>query len=140
MFIPFIQSKHPFFFEIFLHSPFRYEEQIISFVRELFKSYEFPSVDCKLTDFYPDLSSSSSTSSRFVSVRSWLKSRVTRSSPIRFSPIDTFAIGERPPDFRQYTPWTFANTLPGLSPIHSLDFRQLANVHCAFVGVTYLQI
>ena len=48
----------------------RYEQQINEFVRELLKSYDFPPGDYKLTDLYPETSSSSV---RFVPVRFWLK-------------------------------------------------------------------
>ncbi|CAF3428145.1 unnamed protein product [Rotaria socialis] len=49
----------------------KYEEQVVSFVRQLLKSYDFPPLNCKLTDLYPDMNASSS--ARFVLVRSWLK-------------------------------------------------------------------
>ncbi|CAF1088574.1 unnamed protein product [Rotaria sordida] len=52
----------------------KYEEQVTSFVRQLLKSYDFPPMDSKLTDLYPDLNQSSLSSTRFVLVRSWLKS------------------------------------------------------------------
>lgn len=50
---------------------YRYEEQVVSFVRQLLKSYDFPPLNYKLTDLYPDMNASSS--ARFVLLRSWLK-------------------------------------------------------------------
>jgi hypothetical protein len=58
---------------------------------------------------------------------------VTRISPIWLSPI-----GESPLYFHQYTLRTFVNWREStvFSPIYPHDFRQLANVHCAFTSVT----
>jgi hypothetical protein len=49
----------------------------------------------------------------------------------------TFAIGECPPYFRQYTLMTFANWRDStlLSPIYPHNFRQLARVHYTFANI-----
>ncbi|UJR29306.1 hypothetical protein I4U23_010520 [Adineta vaga] len=49
----------------------KYEQQINSFVRDLLKSYQLPSNDCKLTDLYPDMSALPS--ARFIPIQFWLK-------------------------------------------------------------------
>ncbi|CAF1139632.1 unnamed protein product [Adineta steineri] len=49
----------------------KYEQQVTLFVRELLKSYNFPSINCKLTDLYPDMAATPSAC--FIPVQLWLK-------------------------------------------------------------------
>ncbi|CAF4469763.1 unnamed protein product, partial [Adineta steineri] len=49
----------------------KYEEQVTLFVRELLKSYNFPLINCKLTDLYPDMAATPSAC--FIPVQLWLK-------------------------------------------------------------------
>ena len=53
----------------------------------------------------------------------------------------TFAIGERPLYFRQYTSCTVANWRMStiLSPVYPLNSRQLANVHYTFASIPFEQ-
>lgn len=75
LYIQFISSWILFFSsvkKIELKRIFRYEKQINDFVRELLHSYEFPSNECKLTDLYPSMDSSSNPC--FIDIHHWLKS------------------------------------------------------------------
>ena len=60
-------------------------------------------------------------------------------SPIRTFANRTFAIGESPLYFRQYTTWNFANWRMStvLSPIYSMDSHQLAKAQWTFADTLH---
>ena len=70
-----IHSKYPSLFLIdFINLIYsiRYEKELQIYVRQLFHSFDLPTINCKLTDFYPDLNGSMN-SSRMISIDQWLK-------------------------------------------------------------------